>query len=108
MSIIPLLPCLALENNSTINLKTGDTYIIPLKNRPLNLQNSNTRIVKVDAVSGIFEEDSSIMITTIDEGISYITFKQKDLDVTIKLLIDNQAKTDNDLLILDKPDKIAK
>ena len=98
----------AVENNTVLNLKTDNSYIIPLKNRPQDLQNSNTKIVNVDAITGITAEDSSILITTFEEGISYITFKENDIPITIKLLIDNKAEQDKNLMILDKPEGIKK
>ena len=97
------MPVVAIENNSVLNLATDNSYVIPLKTRPQNLQNSNTRIAKVDAITGITEEDSSILITTIEEGIAYITYKENETPVTIKILIDNKAEQDKELIILDKP-----
>ena len=93
----------AIEQGQVFNLKTENSYIVPLKERPLNLQNSNEMAVKIDAVTDIMGEESSLLITTKEEGISYVSFKQGDSEITIKILIDNRAEEYTDLLILDKP-----
>ena len=101
--LIITLPCSAIETGTVLNLETQNSYIIQLQNRPLNIENSNSKIVTVDAVTGINASDSSLLITTMEEGISYVTFKENNKEITIKLLIDNKAGADKDLLILDKP-----
>ena len=102
------LQSVAAENVRVMNLHTGDSYIIPLKNRPLNLKNSNENIVSAEPVTNIFDADSSILLTTYKEGIAYITYKQKNETYTLKLLIDNKAIEDNDLIKLDKAEKPEK
>ena len=93
---------LALDDNTVINLKTGNAYILELNARPLNLQNSNPKIVLVEAMTDIDSVNSSLVLTTYQEGIAYITFKLKNKQKTIKLLIDNKAEEDKNLLIIDK------
>ncbi len=93
----------AIEQGQVFNLKTENSYIIPLEKRPLNLQNSNETAVKVEAVTDIISDASTLLVTTKEEGISYISFKQGDSEITIKFLIDNMAEEYTDLLILDKP-----
>lgn len=98
----------AIENGAVLNLKTGNSYILPLQKRPLKLQNSNPRAVCAEAVTNIEEADTSLLITTFEEGISYITFKQKNSEITLKLLIDNQAEEDKNIIKIDRPDKLEK
>lgn len=93
----------ALEVSNVLNIKTGNSYIFPLDVRPTGVKNSNSEIVTVDAVTNIDENDSSLLITTHKEGISYITFKAKNGERTIKLLIDNLSDEDSGLMILDLP-----
>lgn len=93
----------AVEQGEVFNLKTENSYIIALEKRPLKLQNSNESVVKVEAITDIMSERSTLLITTKEEGISYVTFKQGDSEVTIKFLVDNKAEEYSDLLILDKP-----
>ena len=100
------IPVFAIENNSVLNLKTGNSYIIPLNYRPMELQNSNSRIVTAETVTGIVAEDSSFLITALEEGISYLTFKKDNEKVTVKILIDNNAEEDKNLIILDKPEGV--
>ena len=98
----------AVENNNILNLHTGNSYIIPTQQRAINLQNSNPRIVTVEADTDIDSSDSSLLITTYEEGIAYISFKQKNETITIKILIDNKADEDTNILKLDKPDEMDK
>ena len=102
IALLISIPSFAIESGSVLNLKTGNSYIIPLNNRPLDIENTNTQIVTVDAITSIESNDNSILITTIEEGIAYIKFKENEKTITIKLLIDDQAEQDKDLLILDK------
>lgn len=98
----------AAENNNILNLHTGNSYIIPTQERVINLQNSNPRIITVEADTYIDNSDSSLLITTYEEGIAYISYKQKDKIITIKILIDNKADEDTNILKLDKPDETDK
>lgn len=93
----------AIEQGEVFNLKTEHSYIIPLERRPLNLQNSNENALKVESVTDIMSEVSTLLITTKEEGISYISFKQGESEITIKILVDNMAEEYSKLLILDKP-----
>lgn len=98
----------ALEDNSIMNLKTGKAYVMELDSRPMSLQNSNPKIVTAEVVTNIEETDSSIVLTTHEEGIAYINFKLENKPKTIKLLIDNNAVEDTNLLIIDLPDEDKK
>ena len=92
----------AVEDGSVLNLQSGNSYIIPLDKRPLNLQNSNPRAAIVEPVTNIEEADTSLLITTLEEGIAYVSFKQKNKMITVKLLIDDKAEEDTTLIKLDK------
>lgn len=98
----------SLENNTILNLKTGKAYVIEIDSRPMSLQNSNSRIVTAEVVTNIEETDSSIVLTTNEEGIAYINFKLENKPKTIKLLIDNNAPEDENLLIIDTPNEDKK
>lgn len=104
LTALILLPvqCFAAEKTNIINLNTENSYILPLSARPMNLQNSNPRAVTVEAVTNIEDADSSLLITTLEEGIAYISFKQKNKVVTLKILVDNKEHEDETLIKLDK------
>ena len=89
-------------------MHTDNNYILFLDNRPINLQNSNTRILKVDLVTNILDNSSSLLFSTIGEGIAYITFKLDNQTKTLKILIDNNAEEDKNLVKLDKVDSAVK
>ncbi|MBS4760811.1 MAG: hypothetical protein KHX03_08960 [Clostridium sp.] len=98
----------AIESGAVLNLHTNESYILDLKQRPKDIQNSNPRIVKAESVTEIFTTDSNLIITTYEEGIAYITFKLNEKNTTIKLLIDDKADEDKGLLKLDKPENEIK
>jgi hypothetical protein len=100
--IFVCLPCFASEDDNVLNLHAGNSYILFLDERPLNLQNSNTRILKVDLVTNVLDNNSSLLITAVEEGISYITYKINEETKTLKILIDNNSQDDKNLIKLDK------
>ena len=95
---------LAVENGDVFSVKTDTAYIIPLNYRPINLKNTNTEVLRAEAVTNIDMTDSSVLITTQKEGIAYVSFKQKNNTVTLKFLVDNKAQEDTTLIKLDKAD----
>ena len=94
----------AVENGDVFSVKTDTAYIIPLNYRPINLKNTNTEVLRAEAVTNIDMTDSSILIATQKEGIAYVSFKQKNNTVTLKFLVDNKAQEDTTLIKLDKAD----
>ena len=94
----------AVENGDVFSVKTDTAYIIPLNYRPINLKNTNTEVLRAEAVTNIDMTDSSVLITTQKEGIAYVSFKQKNNTVTLKFLVDNKAQEDTTLIKLDKAD----
>lgn len=98
---------IAAENN-VYNLNTQNAYILPLSTRPMNLQNSNPGVLTAEAITNIEDSDSSLLITTLKEGIAYVSFKQKNKAVTLKLLVDDRAQEDTTLIKLDKAPKDEK
>ena len=95
---------LAVENGNVFSVKTDTAYIIPLNYRPINLKNTNTEVLRAEAVTNIDMTDSSVLIATQKEGIAYVSFKQKNNTVTLKFLVDNKAQEDTTLIKLDKAD----
>ncbi len=95
---------LAVENGDVFSVKTDTAYIIPLNYRPINLKNTNTEVLRAEAVTNIDMTDSSVLIATQKEGIAYVSFKQKNNTVTLKFLVDNKAQEDTTLIKLDKAD----
>lgn len=94
----------AVENGDVFSVKTDTAYIIPLNYRPINLKNTNTEVLRAEAVTNIDMTDSSVLIATQKEGIAYVSFKQKNNTVTLKFLVDNKAQEDTTLIKLDKAD----
>lgn len=89
------------EDSAIYNLHTNNAYILELTVRPMDLQITNNSIIKAEVVTDIFTTNSQMVITTFDEGISYITYKSNNKPYTIKILVDNKANVD--LLEIDKP-----
>ncbi len=102
---VPLQAC-AVENGDVFNVKTDSAYIIPLKSRPLNLKNTNNEVLNADSVTGIDMSDSSLLVTTLKEGIAYVSFKQKNSVITLKFLVDNKAEENTTLIKLDKAEPV--
>ena len=84
------------------NMHTDKAYIIDLDVRPMDLQITNSNILKATTVTDIFSNNSQLIIETFKEGISYISYKFKDKSYTVKVLIDNNAEQDESLMELDK------
>ena len=108
--IIPQLTtsAFAIESGAVLNLHTGESYVIDLDARPKDIQNSNPRIVKAESVTEISSPKSNLVITTYEEGIAYITFKINEKVITFKVLIDDKADEDENLIKLDKPEEEIK
>ena len=68
--------------------------------RPIDLQVTNSEVIKAESVTGIFTNDSHLVIKTFKEGISYISYKANEKVYTIKILVDNNANVD--LIEIDK------
>ena len=94
----------AVEPKQVLNLHTNESYVIDFSARPKFIKNSNTQIVKAESITDIFSQDASLLITTFREGISYISFQLNNKEVTLKLLIDNNAQEDDSILKLDRPE----
>ena len=75
----------SVESVCDLNLNSNNSYILILPYRPLELKSSNNEVVRVESVTNFDEDDSSILITTFKEGISYISFMQKTKEITSKL-----------------------
>ena len=103
-SILMPVQTWAVENGDVFSVKTDTAYIIPLNYRPINLKNTNTEVLRAEAVTNIDMTDSSVLIATQKEGIAYVSFKQKNNTVTLKFLVDNKAQEDTTLIKLDKAD----
>lgn len=91
----------SIETEKTINLHSNSSYILDLKKRPIDLQVTNPRILEADSTTEIYSEQSQLMLTTTDEGISYVTFKQGNINHTIKVLVDNNEKIDSSVTEID-------
>lgn len=103
--ILSQAPNYAFENGTVLNLHSEKTYVIDIDSRPSDIQVSNKRISTVNSTTELYSDVSQLLITTSEEGISYITYKVKDVTKTIKLLIDNNADEDSDIWTLDEFDK---
>lgn len=91
----------ALDTEKVLNLHTNSSYILDLDKRPMDLQVTNPRILEAEATSDIFTEQSQLMLTTSEEGISYVTFKQGKVNHTLKILIDDNEKVDDSVIEID-------
>lgn len=91
----------AMDTEKTINLHTNTSYILDLDKRPMDLQITNPRILEAEATTDIFSEQSQLMLTTREEGISYVTFKQGKINRTLKILVDNNEKVDESVIEID-------
>ena len=92
----------SVESVCDLNLNSNNSYILILPYRPLELKSSNNEVVRVESVTNFDEDDSSILITTFKEGISYISFMQKTKEITYRFLVDDLSKEDISLIKLDK------
>lgn len=90
------------KNTSVFNLHTDGAYVLDLDSRPMDLQITNKNVVNAEAVTDIIGTESQLVITTFNEGISYITYKSNNVIHTIKILVDNKEDVDENLLEIDK------
>lgn len=90
------------KNTSVLNLHTDGAYILDLSSRPMDLQITNKNVINAEAVTDILGAESQLVITTFNEGISYITYKSNNVIHTIKILVDNKEQVDENLLEIDK------
>lgn len=91
----------SLETETTINLHANCSYILDLEKRPIDLQVTNPRILEADSTTEIYSQQSQLMLTTLDEGISYVTFKLGNIHHTIKVLVDNNEEIDSSVTEID-------
>lgn len=92
----------AKEPDKTINLHTDGAYILLLNTRPIEMTISNPQIINAEVTTEIYSQDSQIVIKTLTEGIAYINYKLKNAPQTIKVLVDNNAPVDKDVIEIDK------
>ena len=88
----------AKEPDKTINLHTDGAYILLLNTRPIEMTISNPQIINAEVTTEIYSQDSQ----TLTEGIAYINYKLKNTPQTIKVLVDNNAPVDKDVIEIDK------
>lgn len=98
----------ALNPQKTINLHSDGVYILNVEKRPQDIQVTNPRILEVTSTGDIFSANSQLVLTTQEEGISYVTYKQGDITYTIKVLIDNQEEVDSSVIELDTIKELKK
>ena len=110
--ILTLLCIIALQNTcqvfaltpqKTINLHSGSVYILNVDARPKDIQVTNPNILEVTSTSDSFTPTGQLVLSTRQEGISYITYKygKTNSEYTIKVLIDNNQSVDPSVIELD-------
>lgn len=99
---------LALNPEKTINLHSDSIYILNVDKRPQDIQVTNPRILEATTTSDIFSQSGQIVLTTQEEGISYVSYKQGKITCTIKVLIDNNEDVDESVIELDTIKDIEK
>lgn len=97
-----LCPAFCQNAERVINLHTDGAYMIGLSERPIELKVSNENVLRAEVVTNLYSPESQIVIKSIEEGISYITFKTKSKQHSIKVLVDNNSPVDKDLTEIDK------
>ena len=103
ISIISQLFCTVFaDDTKVINLHTNGAYILDLKYRPLEMNVSNKNVINAEVATELYSPQSQLVIRTYDEGISYITYKIKNQKAVIKVLVDNNAPVDNEVVEIDK------
>lgn len=90
------------EQVRVINLHSDGAYILYVDNRPMELDVSNKNVIDAEILTELYTPESQLVIRTFQEGISYITFKLKNKSNTIKVLVDNKAPVDKDVIEIDK------
>lgn len=106
--IQPVCQVFALNPEKTINLHSDSIYILNIDKRPQDIQVTNPRILEATTTSDIFSQSGQIVLTTQEEGISYVTYKQGKITYTIKVLIDNQQEVDSSVIELDTLEDLEK
>ena len=95
-------PVFSQSADKIINLHTDGAYIVGLDERPIELKVSNEKVIRAEVVTNLYSPESQIVIKSLEEGISYITFKTKSKPHSIKVLVDNNSPVDKDLTEIDK------
>lgn len=100
----------AITPQKTVNLHTGSVYILSVDARPKDIQVTNSNILEVTSTSDSFTPRGQLVLTTLQEGISYVTYKygKTNLEYTIKFLIDNNQPVDKSVIELDTIKDIKK
>lgn len=91
------------EENDVLNLHSNNSYILELNTRPFDVQITNPRIIKTEITTDLYTNNSQLILTTIQEGISYVSYKTNNIIRTIKILVDNQAPITQTVIEIDKP-----
>lgn len=97
-----LCPAFGQNAEKVINLHTDGAYMIGLSERPIELKVSNENVLRAEVVTNLYSPESQIVIKSLEEGISYITYKTKSKMHSIKVLVDDNAPVDKDLTEIDK------
>ena len=97
-----LNPAFCKNADKVINLHTDGAYLVGLSERPIELKVSNENVIRAEVVTDLYSPEAQIVIKTLEEGISYITFKTKSKPHSIKVLVDNNSPIDKDLTEIDK------
>ena len=95
-------PALCQNIDRVINLHTDCAYMLGINERPIELKVSNEKVIRAEVVTDLYSPESQIVIKSLEEGISYITFKTKSKPHSIKVLVDNKSPADKDLTEIDK------
>ena len=100
--ILPLfLGSVFAKDTPVYNLHSEGVYLLSVGHRPFDLSVSNTDVIKVGVVTDLFSTNTQLVLQSVKEGISYITYKVDDKEYVIKILVDNNSNVD--LIEIDKP-----
>ncbi len=93
----------ALEPQKTLNLHSGNVYVMSIDSRPKNIEVTNPAVVEVTSTSDSFTQTGQLVFNTLQEGISYVTYKhgRNNASSTIKVLVDNHQAVDASVIELD-------
>ena len=108
LSVQTFCSVFAVEVNKTINLHSGCAYLYNLDKRPMDMKVSNPNVLKSEAVTEIYSPESQRVLTTLEEGISYVSFKQGGKPYTIKFLVDDKQPVDASVVEIDMIKDTAK
>lgn len=86
-----------------LTLKNDDEYILFMDSRPMQIQISNPRLVKVQVVSDIFNTDSKVIIKTYDKGTTNIFLKTKTDGLMLNVSITDKANLNDNIMQIDTP-----